>query len=149
MDRCCENCSLQGDGSEYWHLSDFNQVFLWSNRLQFIWVQRSVCLSFVLCQKFKITLSKIHGIEEAGKLKLSELEYLLPFLNYWDAGSILKRAGRCIAQSTGALSPSGTVAGRQAGYYPQIRYVCLGTWIAPLRLMAGKMGAKRVICQVS
>lgn len=79
---------------------------------------------------------------------LSKLEYILLLLNFWGACDIRKRAGRCTAQSTGDLFPSGRVAGSQAGYPPEIRYVCLGTWIAPLRLVAWKMRAKRLVSQV-
>lgn len=92
----------------------------------------------------KVTWNRV---DRQVEIQLSKLEYLLPLLNFWDACDIQKRAGSCTAQSTGDLFPFGIVAGSQAGYPSQIRYVCLGTWIAPLRLRAWKMRAKRLVSQ--
>lgn len=50
---------------------------------------------------------------QAG-MQLFQLEYLLPLWNIWDDCAIPKRAGKCAAQSTGALFPSGRAVGSQA-----------------------------------
>lgn len=63
----------------------FNQDFLWSNRLQFVWVlPRSSASELYFAQGVSNCSSKVtwNRVDRQVEIQLSKLEYLLPLLNF-------------------------------------------------------------------